>query len=152
MSNLLDKRMYGSPHFGQYFLAGFLRFRLFNISRKVRSFSKSCSPQIYWSSIFCSGKPNRMRNVLTLSRWSPWRIIWLFLAVPPHAQKFLSFCASWPRFWSLSFIPSTIVAGFPHLRLSRRIFIRCCSLLISPHTHMSFGSPQVGQISAMLLK
>jgi hypothetical protein len=28
---------------------------------------------------------------------------------------------------------------------------RCCSLLISPQTHMSFGSPQVGQISGIVL-
>jgi hypothetical protein len=29
--------------------------------------------------------------------------------------------------------------------------MRCCSLPISVHTHMSLGSPHVGQISAMLL-
>jgi hypothetical protein len=29
--------------------------------------------------------------------------------------------------------------------------MRCCSLLISPQTHMSFGSPHVGQISAIAL-
>jgi len=30
--------------------------------------------------------------------------------------------------------------------------MRCCSLLISPQTQMSFGSPHVGQISAMILE
>jgi hypothetical protein len=35
MSNLLDRRMFGFPHFGQYFFVGLLRFRLPSISRKV---------------------------------------------------------------------------------------------------------------------
>jgi len=43
-SNLLDKCMFGLPHFGQYLFVGFLRFRLLSISRKVRSLSKLCSP------------------------------------------------------------------------------------------------------------
>jgi hypothetical protein len=29
--------------------------------------------------------------------------------------------------------------------------MRCCSLLISPQTHMSFGRPHVGQISGIFL-
>jgi hypothetical protein len=29
--------------------------------------------------------------------------------------------------------------------------MRCCSLLISPQTHMSCGSPHVGQISGIVL-
>jgi hypothetical protein len=29
--------------------------------------------------------------------------------------------------------------------------MRCCSLLISPQTHMSWGSPHVGQISGIVL-
>jgi hypothetical protein len=29
--------------------------------------------------------------------------------------------------------------------------MRCCSFSISPQAHRSFGSPQVGQISAMML-
>lgn len=37
MSNLLDKRMWGFPHLGQYFFVGLLRFRLPSISRKFRS-------------------------------------------------------------------------------------------------------------------
>ena len=52
----------------------------------------------------------------------------------------------------MSSIPSTIVDGLPNLRVSSRIRIRCCSFSISPQTHKSFGSPHVGQTSAMTLK
>jgi len=44
-----------------------------------------------------------------------------------------------------------MVTARPHLRVSKRTLIRCCSLLISPQTHMSLGSPHIGQISAMSL-
>ncbi len=51
----------------------------------------------------------------------------------------------------LSSMPSTIVVGLPNFRVSSRIRMRCCSFSISPQAHKSFGSPQVGQISAMML-
>ena len=86
-----------------------------------------------------------------MSRWSPCRITWLFLAVPPQAHTALSFFASCPRLVSLSLRPSIMVTARPHLRVSRRTLILCCSLLISPQTHMSRGSPHIGQISAMAL-
>ncbi len=44
-----------------------------------------------------------------------------------------------------------MVTARPHLRVSKRTRILCCSLLISPQTHMSCGSPHIGQISAMAL-
>jgi len=75
----------------------------------------------------------------------------LFFAVPPQAQKVLSFCASLPRSVSLSLMPSITVTAFPHLRVSSLTRILCCSLLISLQTHMSRGSPHVEQISAMIL-
>jgi len=74
-----------------------------------------------------------------------------FFAVPPQAQKDLSFWANRLRFASFSLIPSTIVTAFPHFRVSKRTLIRCCSFPISSQTQMSDGSPHVGQISAMLL-
>ena len=75
-----------------------------------------------------------------------------FFAVPPHAQKVLSFWARRLRLVSFSSMPSTMVTAFLHFLVSKRIRMRCCSLLISSQTQMSWGSPQVGQISAMLLK
>jgi hypothetical protein len=44
-----------------------------------------------------------------------------------------------------------MVTARPHLRVSKRTLILCCSLLISPQTHISRGSPHIGQISAMAL-
>ncbi len=73
------------------------------------------------------------------------------MAVPPQAQKVLSFCASRPRSVSLSSMPSIMVTARPHLRVSNLTRIRCCSLLISPQTQMSRGSPHMEQMSAMLL-
>ena len=92
-----------------------------------------------------------MRYDCTLSRWSPCRMTWLFLAVPPQAQTALSFLASLTRSVSLSLRPSIMVTARPHLRVSKRTRILCCSLLISPQTHMSRGSPHIGQISAIAL-
>ena len=86
-----------------------------------------------------------------MSRWSPCRMIWLFLAVPPQAHTALSFFDSCTRLVSLSLRPSMMVTARPHLRVSKRTLIRCCSLLISPQTQMSRGSPHIGQISAMTL-
>jgi len=79
-------------------------------------------------------------------------MIWLFLAVPPQAQKVLSFCASLPRSAFLSSMPSIMVTALPNFLVSKRILIRCCSLPISPQTQMSRGRPHVGQISAIILQ
>jgi len=92
-----------------------------------------------------------MRYDCTLSRWSPCRMTWLFLAVPPQAQTALSFLANLTRSVSLSLSPSIMVTARPHLRVSKRTRILCCSLLISPQTQMSRGSPHIGQISAIAL-
>ncbi len=75
----------------------------------------------------------------------------MFFAVPPQAQKVLSFWASLPRSVSLSLMPSMTVTALPHLRVSSLNRIFCCSLLISLQTHMSRGSPHVEQISAIVL-
>jgi len=53
---------------------------------------------------------------------------------------------------SLSFIPSIIVTALPNFLVSKRTLMRCCSLLISPQTHISLGKPHVGQISGIVLK
>ena len=53
---------------------------------------------------------------------------------------------------SLSFSPSMMVTALPNFLVSKRTLMRCCSLLISLQTHMSFGSPHVGQISGIVLK
>jgi len=74
-----------------------------------------------------------------------------FFAVPPQAQKDLSFWANRLRSVSFSVMPSTMVTAFPHFLVSKRTRIRCCSLPISSQTQISEGSPQVGQISAMIL-
>ncbi len=87
----------------------------------------------------------------TFSRWSPWSRIWPFLAVPPQAQYAFIFWASLPMSISLVSMPSMMVTALPNFLVSKRTLIRCCSLLISPQTHMSFGNPHVGQISAMML-
>jgi len=54
---------------------------------------------------------------------------------------------------SVSFVsmPSMMVTALPNFLVSRRTLILCCSLLISPHTQMSFGKPHVGQISGIVL-
>ncbi len=101
--------------------------------------------------MFSAGYPSSTRYGWILWRWSPCSTIWLFLAVPPQAQKVLSFCASRPRSVSLSSMPSIMVTARPHLRVSNLTLIRCCSLLISPQTQMSRGSPHIEQMSAMLL-
>jgi len=53
---------------------------------------------------------------------------------------------------SLSSMPSIMVTALPNFLVSNRTLMRCCSLLISPQTQMSFGSPHMGQISAIVLK
>ena len=78
-------------------------------------------------------------------------MISLFFAVPPQAQKVLSLWARRLRLVSLSLMPSMMVTALFHFLVSKRIRMRCCSLLISSQTQMSWGSPQVGQISAMIL-
>jgi len=92
-----------------------------------------------------------MRYSCTRSRWSPWSRIWPFFAVPPQAQKVFIFWASLPMSMSLSFIPSIMVTALPNFLVSNRTLMRCCSLLISPQTHMSLGRPHVGQISGIVL-
>src|SRR5207247_11196729 len=77
-------------------------------------------------------------------------MIELFLEVPPQAQYVLSLVARSERLTLFPSIPSTIVAGFPHLRISIRTFTVCCSMLIVPQTQRSFGRPQVEQTSAIL--
>src|SRR2546426_4832162 len=97
-----------------------------------------------------SGKPYPTRTFFTLSRWSPCRMIELFLDVPPHAQYVFSFVARSGRSTLLPSMPSTMVAGFPHLRISMRTFTVCCSMLMVPQTQMSLGRPQVEHTSAIL--
>src|SRR2546425_6329661 len=97
-----------------------------------------------------SGNPYPTRTFLTLSLWSPWRMMLLFLEVPPHAQYVFSLVAKSCRFTLFPSIPSTMVAGLPHFRISMRTFTVCCSMLIVPQTHMSLGRPQVEQTSAIL--
>lgn len=74
-----------------------------------------------------------------------------FLAVPPQAQNDFIFWASRPMSVSLVSMPSTMVTARPNFLVSRRTLMRCCSLLISPQTQMSLGSPHVGQISGIVL-
>src|SRR5712691_13035881 len=100
--------------------------------------------------MLASGKPYPTKTFFTLSRWSPCRIIALFLEVPPQAQYVFSFVARSGRLTLFPSMPSTMVAGLPHLRISMRTFTVCCSMLIVPQTHMSFGRPQVEQISSIL--
>lgn len=52
--------------------------------------------------------------------------------------------------FSLGSMPSIMVTALPNFLVSKRTLTRCCSLLISPQTHMSFGNPQVGQISGIV--
>src|SRR2546428_14190648 len=77
-------------------------------------------------------------------------MIELFLEVPPQAQYVLSFVASSERITLFPSMPSTMVAGLPHFRISIRTFTVCCSMLIVPQTHRSLGRPQVEQTSAIL--
>ena len=151
MSNLLESRSLELPHLGQSFLTAPLLFSPFSTSRMFWSAPMLLLRGTYCSSTFLSGYPSRMRYDWTLSRWSPCRMIWLFLAVPPQAQAVLSLTASCPRLVSLSLRPSIMVTARPHLRVSKRTRIFCCSLLISSQTHISCGSPHIGQISAMAL-
>src|SRR5689334_14476004 len=97
-----------------------------------------------------AGKPYPTRTFFTLSRWSPWRMMALLFDVPPHAQYVFSFVAKSGRSTLLPSMPSTIVAGFPHLRISMRTFTVCCSILMVPQTQRSLGRPQVEQTSAIL--
>src|SRR2546426_12224554 len=100
--------------------------------------------------MLASGKPYPTKTFFTLSRWSPCRMMALFFEVPPHAQYVFSFVARSGRLTLFPSIPSTIVAGLPHLRISMRTFTVCCSMLMVPQTHMSLGRPQVEQTSAIL--
>ncbi len=84
------------------------------------------------------------------SRWSPWSMICPLLAVPPQAQNVFIFCARRPMSVSFVSMPSMMVTGLPNFLVSKRTLIRCCSLLISLQTHMSWGSPHVGQISGIV--
>ena len=72
-------------------------------------------------------------------------------AVPPQAQNDFSLWASSARSVVFSSMPSMTVLGLPNFLVSSRMRMRCCSFSISPQTHMSFGSPHVGQTSAMNL-
>src|SRR5712692_293497 len=77
-------------------------------------------------------------------------MILLFFEVPPQAQYVFSLVA---RSWRLTLfpsMPSTIVAGLPHFRISMRTFTVCCSMLMVLQTQRSFGRPQVEQTSAIL--
>src|SRR6266568_679964 len=95
--------------------------------------------------MLASGKPYPTKTFFTLSRWSPCRIMALFFEVPPHAQYVFSFVARSGRSTLFPSMPSTIVAGLPHLRISMRTFTVCCSMLMVPQTHRSLGRPQVEQ-------
>lgn len=77
-------------------------------------------------------------------------MIWLFFAVPPQAQRVLSRLAIVFRSLALPDAPWITVTVLPHLLVSRLTVTLCCSLVIVPQTHISFGSPQTGQISTML--
>src|SRR6266850_6882343 len=77
-------------------------------------------------------------------------MIELFLEVPPQAQYVFSFVARSERLTLFPSMPSTMVAGLPHLRISIRTFTVCCSMLMVPQTHRSLGRPQVEQTSAIL--
>src|SRR6266480_4846268 len=70
-------------------------------------------------------------------------MIELFLEVPPQAQYVFSLVARSGRLTLFPSMPSTMVAGLPHLRISIRTFTVCCSMLMVPQTHRSFGRPQV---------
>src|SRR2546428_13348934 len=77
-------------------------------------------------------------------------MIALFFEVPPHAQYVLSFVARSVRCTLFPSMPSTMVAGFPHFRISIRTFTVCCSMLLVPQTHRAFGRPQVERTAAIL--
>src|SRR2546428_8866711 len=77
-------------------------------------------------------------------------MIELFLEVPPQAQYVLSFVARSERLTLFPSMPSTMVAGLPHFRISIRTFTVCCPMLIVPQTHRSLGRPQVDQTSPIL--
>src|SRR5947209_14798683 len=100
--------------------------------------------------MLASGKPYPTKTFFTLSRWSPCRIMALFFEVPPHAQYVFSFVARSGRSTLFPSMPSTIVAGLPHLRISMRTLTVFCSMLMVPQTHRSLGRPQVEQKSALL--
>src|SRR2546428_3858758 len=100
--------------------------------------------------MLASGKPYPTKTFFTLSRWSPCRIMALFFEVPPQAQYVFSFVARSGRLTLFPSMPSTMVAGLPHLRISMRTLTVCCSMLMVPQTHKSFGRPQVEETSAML--
>src|SRR6266567_8204245 len=100
--------------------------------------------------MLASGKPYPTKTFFTLSRWSPCRIMALFFEVPPQAQYVFSFVARSGRLTLFPSMPSTIVAGLPHLRISMRTLTVCCSMLMVPQTHRSLGRPQVEQTSAIL--
>src|SRR5712692_10215795 len=100
--------------------------------------------------MLASGKPYPTNTFFTLSRWSPCRMMTLFFEVPPHAQYVFSFVARSGRSTLFPSMPSTIVAGLPHLRISMRTFTVCCSMLMVLQTQRSFGRPQVEQTSAIL--
>src|SRR5438445_13256043 len=77
-------------------------------------------------------------------------MIELFLEVPPQAQYVFSLVARSGRLTLFPSMPSTMVAGLPHLRISIRTFTVCCSILMVTQTHRSLGRPHVEQPSAML--
>src|SRR5438093_12828416 len=77
-------------------------------------------------------------------------MIALFFEVPPHAQYVLSFVARSGRSTLFPSMPSTMVAGFPHFRISIRTFTVCCSMLMVPQTHGPFGGLQVERRWAIL--
>ena len=105
----------------------------------------------YSTSMFSTGNPSCDKSSLHLLRWSPWRIIWLLLAVPPQAHIVFSFFVMSSMSKFLPSRPSIIVTGRLHFRLSICTLILCCSLLMVSQTQMSMGRPHFGQISAMLL-
>src|SRR5260370_17834104 len=92
--------------------------------------------------MLASGKPYPTRTFFTLSRWSPCRIMALFLEVPPQAQYVLSFVARSGRSTLFPSMPSTMVAGLPHLRFSISSFTVSCSMLLVPPTHRSLVMPK----------
>jgi len=106
----------------------------------------------YCTVMLSIGNPISVRRPLIFLRWSPWRIICPFFAVPPHAQEAFSCRAMRLRSSLFLSTPSMTVIALPHFLVSRRTVILCCCRLKSSQTQMSLGSPQTGQISAIIFQ
>src|SRR3989344_5322967 len=105
----------------------------------------------YRTSMVSGAKPSPMRNALTLFLWLPCSSMRPSLTVPPHASLLLSFFPRSLRSISLLSMPSTMVYIFPKFFLTDLTTIFCDSFAIVSQTQRSFWSPQVVQISLILL-